>query len=110
MVKLLEANNTNSMNILAKAMANTNFSDDQVDIIRRANNILSKLNDSNLDVSVEVNNQGAVKLSIPIGKSGISMVVSNTNQPVEIQTGEGLVLNDSTMKEITEIFRIVMSL
>lgn len=110
MVKLIEARNTDSLNKLSKALTNTEFSDDQIDVIRRANNIFTKLSNANLNVIVDINNQGAVKLSIPIGKSGISMVVSNTNKPVDIQTGNGLVLNEETMNEITEIFRTVMSL
>ncbi len=110
MVKLLEVRNTDSLNKLSKAMTNTDYSDEQIDIIRRANKIFSQLSNSNLNVIVDINNRGAVKLSIPIGKSGISMVVSNTNKPVDIQTGNGLVINEETLKQITEIFRTVMSL
>lgn len=110
MVKLLEARNTDSLNKLMKAMTNTEFSDEQIDIIRRANNIFMKLSNKNLNVIVNINNKGQVKLSIPIDNSGITMTISNIDKPIDIIGADKLLINENNLKVITEILRVVMSL
>lgn len=110
MVKLMEERNSESLNKLMKAMTNTQFSDDQIDVIRRANNMFTKLSNENLNVIVDINNQGQVKLSIPVGNSGVTMIVSNTNRPVDIYGSNKLLINEENLRTITDILETVMSL
>lgn len=112
MVKLIKEANGNAESIqkFSKALSNTEFSDNQVDTIRRAQKMFAQLSNANLNVMVEINQKGQVKLSIPIGNSGVTTIIENDSNDPILTSANKLVINQENLRTLENILNILSKL